>query len=91
MSASRKKSSSSIKTETNNKPTTKKQDALNKEFVKIFEENGLDKMAKEMGSTLKAPYMSLSFMALLVIPSLKLSDKGLFDGTNFKFTSLEVE
>ena len=38
MSASRKKSSSSIKTETNNKPTTKKQDALNKEFVKIFEE-----------------------------------------------------
>jgi adenine deaminase len=51
----------------------------------------LDNMAKEMGSTLKAPYMSLSFMALLVIPSLKLSDKGLFDGNNFKFTSLEVE
>lgn len=51
----------------------------------------LDKMAKQMGSKLKAPYMSLSFMALLVIPSLKLSDKGLFDGTNFKFTSLEVE
>ena len=51
----------------------------------------LDKMAKEMGSILKAPYMSLSFMALLVIPSLKLSDKGLFDGTNFKFTSLEVK
>ena len=50
----------------------------------------LDKMAKEMGSQLKAPYMSLSFMALLVIPSLKLSDKGLFDGTNFKFTSLEI-
>ena len=51
----------------------------------------LDKMAKEMGSILKAPYMSLSFMALLVIPSLKLSDKGLFDGTNFKFTSLEIK
>jgi len=51
----------------------------------------LDKMAKEMGSILKAPYMSLSFMALLVIPSLKLSDKGLFDGANFKFTSLEVK
>jgi adenine deaminase len=47
-------------------------------------------MAKEMGSTLRAPYMSLSFMALLVIPSLKLSDKGLFDGTSFQFTSLEV-
>jgi len=50
----------------------------------------LDKMAKAMGSKLHAPYMTLSFMALLVIPSLKLSDKGLFDGTNFKFTSLEV-
>ena len=51
----------------------------------------LDAMAKEMGSTLRAPYMSLSFMALLVIPSLKLSDKGLFDGNTFKFTSLEME
>ena len=51
----------------------------------------LDAMAKEMGSKLRAPYMSLSFMALLVIPSLKLSDKGLFDGNTFKFTSLEIE
>ncbi|WP_341221137.1 adenine deaminase [Polaribacter atrinae] len=51
----------------------------------------LDTMAKQMGSKLRAPYMSLSFMALLVIPSLKLSDKGLFDGTSFKFTSLEIE
>ena len=51
----------------------------------------LDAMAKKMGSKLRAPYMSLSFMALLVIPSLKLSDKGLFDGTSFQFTSLEVE
>ena len=51
----------------------------------------LDKLAKNMGSNLRAPYMTLSFMALLVIPSLKLSDKGLFDGTNFKFTSLEVK
>ncbi|WP_299888228.1 adenine deaminase [uncultured Lacinutrix sp.] len=50
----------------------------------------LDKMAKQMGSTLHAPYMSLSFMALLVIPTLKLSDKGLFDGGVFKFTSLEL-
>lgn len=50
----------------------------------------LDAMAKDLGSTLYAPYMTLSFMALLVIPSLKLSDKGLFDGTNFKFTTLEV-
>jgi adenine deaminase len=60
-----------------------------KEIGKAYAE--LDKMAKEMGSQLKAPYMSLSFMALLVIPSLKLSDKGLFDGTSFKFTSLEVD
>jgi adenine deaminase len=51
----------------------------------------LDKMAKQMGSKLKAPYMSLSFMALLVIPSLKLSDKGLFDGNSFQFTSLEIK
>ena len=50
----------------------------------------LDAMAKQMGSKLRAPYMSLSFMALLVIPALKLSDKGLFDGNTFKFTSLEV-
>jgi adenine deaminase len=51
----------------------------------------LDKMAKQLGSKLNAPYMTLSFMALLVIPSLKLSDKGLFNGSAFKFTSLEVE
>ena len=50
----------------------------------------LDQMAKQMGSKLNAPYMTLSFMALLVIPSLKLSDKGLFNGTDFKFTSLEI-
>ncbi|MBO3117427.1 adenine deaminase [Winogradskyella sp. DF17] len=50
----------------------------------------LDAMAKTMGSTLTAPFMSLSFMALLVIPSLKLSDKGLFDGNSFSFTKVEV-
>ncbi|MFV0571818.1 MAG: adenine deaminase [Xanthomarina gelatinilytica] len=50
----------------------------------------LDKMAKQLGSTLHAPYMTLSFMALLVIPSLKLSDKGLFDGNGFQFTNVEV-
>jgi len=38
-----------------------------------------------MGSTLKAPFMLISFMALLVIPSLKMSDKGLFDGEDFVF------
>lgn len=51
----------------------------------------LDQMAKELGSTLKAPYMTLSFMALLVIPALKLSDKGLFNGKDFKFADLEVD
>ena len=51
----------------------------------------LDAMAKQIGSKLRAPYMSLSFMALLVIPSLKLSDKGLFDGNSFQFTSLEIK
>jgi adenine deaminase len=50
----------------------------------------LDNMAKQMGSPLNAPYMTLSFMALLVIPSLKLSDKGLFNGKDFKFTDVIV-
>jgi len=46
----------------------------------------LDHFAKaELGSGLQAPFMTLSFMALLVIPSLKLSDKGLFDGERFAF------
>lgn len=49
----------------------------------------LDKFSKQLGSKLYAPYMTLSFMALLVIPSLKLSDKGLFNGSEFKFTTLE--
>jgi adenine deaminase len=43
----------------------------------------------ELGSSLKAPYMTLSFMALLVIPSLKLSDQGLFDGNAFRFVPLQ--
>lgn len=45
----------------------------------------IDKMAKSLGSKLSAPLMTLSFMALLVIPHLKLSDKGLFDGDTFSF------
>ena len=44
----------------------------------------LDAAAKELGSPLSAPFMTLSFMALLVIPHLKLSDKGLFDGDKFE-------
>jgi adenine deaminase len=48
----------------------------------------IDAMAKSLGCTLHAPFMTLSFMALLVIPELKLSDKGLFDGQNFRHISL---
>ena len=48
----------------------------------------MDQEAKKLGSNLGAPYMTLSFLALLVIPKLKLSDKGLFDGEKFQFTSL---
>jgi adenine deaminase len=50
----------------------------------------LDKAAKALGSKLDAPFMTLSFMALLVIPHLKLSDKGLFDGDTFSFTAAVV-
>ena len=48
----------------------------------------IDEAARSLGCTLAAPYMSLSFLALLVIPELKLSDKGLFDGKDFKFVNL---
>lgn len=48
----------------------------------------LDAIAKEAGSKLRAPYMTLSFMSLLVIPQLKISDLGLFDGQKFEFVSL---
>ena len=44
----------------------------------------IDQMSKSLGSLLGSPFMTLSFMALLVIPHLKLSDKGLFDGDQFK-------
>lgn len=50
-----------------------------RDYIKI------DQMSKDMGSKLRAPFMTLSFMALLVIPSLKLSDRGLFDGEKFEF------
>ena len=59
------------------------------ETGKLYQE--IDWMAKELGSTLKAPFMTLSFMALLVIPDLKLSDKGLFSGNSFSFVDLEVK
>ena len=45
-------------------------------------------LAKRLGSTLYAPFMTLSFMALLVIPELKIGDQGLFDVTKFAITSI---
>lgn len=48
----------------------------------------LNVFVSNLGSNLQAPFMTLSFMALLVIPELKLSDKGLFDCVNFKFINL---
>ena len=48
-------------------------------------------IAKSLGSKLKAPFMTLSFMALPVIPRLKITDKGLFDSENFKFKNLFEE
>ncbi|GAA0878456.1 adenine deaminase [Algoriphagus jejuensis] len=51
----------------------------------------IDRLAKEMGATLNSPFMTLSFMALLVIPDLKLSDKGLFDGQRFTFSEVFLE
>ena len=50
----------------------------------------IDKVAKGLGCSLQSPYMTLSFMALLVIPQIKLSDKGLFDGETFSFTKVFV-
>lgn len=58
----------------------------NEDGYKVAESyTSIDKFAKELSSTLVAPFMTLSFMALLVIPHLKLSDKGLFDGDKFEF------
>ena len=58
------------------------------ETGKLYQE--IDAMSKQLGSNLKAPFMTLSFMALLVIPDLKLSDKGLFSGNSFSFVDLKV-
>jgi len=58
------------------------------EAGKAYQE--IDAMAKELGSQLSAPFMTLSFMALLVIPDLKLSDKGLFSGSKFEFVDLQM-
>ncbi len=51
----------------------------------------LEVRAKQLGSTLTAPFMTLSFMALLVIPELKLSDRGLFSSQEFGLVSVSVD
>lgn len=58
------------------------------EVARLYSE--ISKKVKELGSKLHSPFMTLSFMALLVIPALKLSDKGLFDGNKFEFTSTNL-
>ncbi|MEB8346181.1 adenine deaminase [Flavobacteriaceae bacterium KMM 6898] len=57
------------------------------ETGRLYQE--IDTLSKALGCTLKAPFMTLSFMALLVIPDLKLSDKGLFSGSTFEFVNLQ--
>ena len=52
--------------------------------------NTLHKMVKALGCSLDAPFMTMAFMALLVIPSLKISDMGLFDGDNFEFVDVII-
>ncbi|MFO5493321.1 MAG: adenine deaminase C-terminal domain-containing protein, partial [Cuspidothrix sp.] len=64
-------------------------DADGDEVAKKYAE--LDAGAKRLGSKLTAPLMTLSFMALLVIPDLKLSDRGLFSGQEFRFVSLWID
>ncbi len=66
-------------------PTCRRIRPLATAVVRLLE-NG--KLAKQLGSKLQAPFMTLSFMALLVIPKIKLSDKGLFDGEKFEFMRL---
>lgn len=51
----------------------------------------ISERARDIGSNLHSPFMTLSFMALLVIPYIKLSDKGLFDGEKFEFIDLQFE
>jgi adenine deaminase len=51
----------------------------------------LSSLVKSLGCRMSAPFMTLSFMALLVIPELKLSDKGLFDGRKFELVPLFVD
>jgi len=61
-------------------------DVEGKYIARKYEE--VDAWAKELGSSLNAPFMTVAFMSLLVIPELKLTDTGLFDGSIFAYTKL---
>ena len=64
----------------------------NKSYEEVTKKfNKVEEAVKNLGSTLNAPLMTLSFMALLVIPEIKLSDKGLFDSEKFKFINLQFK
>ena len=56
----------------------------------LLQLDNLNERAHTLGCRLKSPFMSLSFMALLVIPHLKIGDRGLFDADHFAFTDLFV-
>ncbi len=51
----------------------------------------LKQLVRDLGSNLSSPFMTMSFLALLVIPNLKISDKGLFDVEKFEFVNLVVD
>ena len=63
----------------------------NEDIFEVAEKLGvLHDMVKALGCQLEAPFMTMAFMALLVIPSIKISDKGLFDGDNFEFMDVII-
>ena len=65
--------------------------AMDEKRVKLIAElQEIEKKIKRLGTPLESLQMTLSFMSLLVIPALKLSDKGLFDGERCQFTSLFI-
>lgn len=53
--------------------------------------NIMERAARELGVNIKSPFMTLSFLALPVIPSLKLTDKGLFDADNFRPVQVKLK
>nr|WP_321406710.1 adenine deaminase [uncultured Carboxylicivirga sp.] len=63
-------------------------DMEGEEVAKIYKE--LNEFVFNSGVLLKAPFMTLAFMSLLVIPKLKIGDRGLFDVSTFSFTQLFV-